>query len=64
MKRKRIIKKEKINLNDQLKIIDRATGIAIKKLEKERKAKSPRNYFVEWFRYIELTSEQLQKYLN
>ena len=46
-----------------MKIIDRVTDKAIKKVEIERKGKS-RNYFVEWFRYVELVSKDLNKYLN
>ena len=47
----------------QIKIIDRVTDKAIKQVEIERKDK-PRNYFVEWFRYAELVSKQINKYLN
>ena len=49
--------------NKQIKIIDRVTDKAIKQVEIERKGKS-RNYFVEWFRYVELVSKDLNKYLN
>ena len=55
--------KEKTRIDKQMKIIDRVTDKAIKQVEIERKGKS-KNYFVEWFRYIELTSKQLKKYLN
>ena len=49
--------------NKQLKIIDKITEKAIKQVELERKNKS-RNYIVEWFRYAELVSKGLNKYLN
>ena len=49
--------------NKQLKIIDKVTDKAIKQVEVERKGKS-RNYIVEWFRYVELVSKDLNKYLN
>ena len=54
----------KINKRKQLKIINKATEHAIQQIEKERKFQKPLNHFVEWFRYIELTSKQLKKYLN
>ena len=56
-------KKNKLKLNKQLKIIDRATDIALEQVERERKNKD-RNYIVEWFRYAELVSKGLNKYLN
>ena len=56
-------KKNKLKLNKQLKIINRATDIALKQVEHERKNKD-RNYIVEWFRYIELAGKELNKYLN
>jgi hypothetical protein len=49
--------------NKQLKIIDKITDKALKQVELERKNKS-RNYIVEWFRYVELVSKNLNKYLN
>ena len=49
--------------NKQLKIIDKITDKALKQVELERKNKS-RNYIVEWFRYAELVSKGLNKYLN
>ena len=49
--------------NKQLKIIDKITDKALKQVEFERKDKS-RNYIVEWFRYAELVSKDLNKYLN
>ena len=56
-------KKNKPKLNKQLKIIDRATDIALKQVEHERKNKD-RNYIAEWFRYMELASKELHKHLN
>ena len=52
--------KEKTRIDKQMKIIDRVTDKAIKQVEIERKGKS-RNYFVEWFRYVELVSKDLNK---
>jgi hypothetical protein len=49
--------------NKQLKIIDKITDKVLKQVELERKNKS-RNYIVEWFRYVELVSKNLNKYLN
>ena len=49
--------------NKQIKIIDRITDKALKQVELERKNKS-RNYIVEWFRYVELVSKDLNKYLH
>ena len=54
---------EKTRIDKQMKIIDRVTDKAIKKVEIERKGKS-RHYFVEWFRYVELVAKDLNKYLN
>ncbi len=49
--------------NKQIKIIDRITDKALKQVELERKNKST-NYIIEWFRYAELVSKGLNKYLN
>ena len=49
--------------NKQIKIIDKITDKALKQVELERNNKS-RNYIVEWFRYAELVSKDLNKYLN
>ena len=57
------LRKKKMRLNKQLKIINKATDMAIEQVEQERKDKD-RNYITEWFRYIELTSKKLHKYLN
>ena len=47
----------------QIKLIDKITSKAIKQVEKERGIKAT-NYISEWFRYVELVSEKLNKYLN
>ena len=49
--------------NKQIKIIDKITDKALEQVELERKNKS-RNYIVDWFRYVELVSKDLNKYLN
>jgi hypothetical protein len=54
----------KVKTNKQLKIIDKATDMAIRKVEMEVKNKEERNYIVEWFRYVELVGKDLNKYLN
>ena len=50
-----------MRLKKQLKIINKATDMAIEQVEQERKDKD-RNYITEWFRYIELASKKLHKY--
>ena len=55
--------KKKTDEDKQMKIIDRVTDKAVKQVELERKNKS-RNYIVDWFRYVELVSKDLNKYLN
>jgi hypothetical protein len=57
------LRKKKMRLNKQLKIINKATDMALEKVEQERKDMD-RNYITEWFRYIEITSKELSKYLN
>ena len=57
-----MMKQEKED-NKQLEIIDKITDKALKQVELEGKNKS-RNYIVEWFRYAELVSKDLNKYLN
>ena len=64
-------RKKKINiekecrrkLNKQLKVINKATDMALEQVERERRDKN-RNYIVEWFRYIELAGKELHKHLN
>jgi len=59
----KIDKKEKKKYEKQIKIIERITDKAIEQVEREARNK-PRNYIVEWFRYVELASKDLHKYLN
>ena len=59
------MRKEKITKENkkQIRILNRASERAIRKVEKERRGKR-RNYIEEWFRYIELVNRGLKKYLN
>lgn len=59
------MKKEKITNENkkQIKILNKATNSAIKKVEKENKHKD-RNLIDEWFRYVELVGQDLKRYLN
>ena len=52
-----------MNLKDQVDLLDKATNKAIKQVDKERKNKK-RNFIEEWFRYVELVSKQLTKWMN
>ena len=52
-----------MNLKDQVDILDKATNKAIKQVDKERKGKR-RNFILEWFRYVELVSKQLTKWMK
>ena len=52
-----------MNLKDQVDILDKATNKAIKQVDKERLGKK-RNFIEEWFRYVELVSKQLTKWMN
>lgn len=52
-----------MNLKDQVDILDKATNKAIKQVDKERKNQK-RNFIEEWFRYVELVSKQLTKWIN
>lgn len=47
----------------QIKLIDKITEKAIKKVEKEVINK-PRNHINEWFRYVEIVNQELKKHLN
>ena len=47
----------------QLNLIEKITDKAIKQVQKETKNQN-RNYILEWFRYVEIVSEKLSKYLN
>ena len=60
------MKKEKYKYNEtdkQIKILNRITDKVLKQIEKERDLKQT-NYIEEWFRYKELVSQRLKKYLN
>jgi len=52
-----------MNLKEQVAILDKATNKAIKQVDKERQGKR-RNFIEEWFRYVELVSKQLTKWMN
>ena len=47
----------------QIRIVDKAADKAIKQLERERKDEG-RSCIVDWFRYVELVSNQSRKHLN
>jgi|TARA_B100000073_G_scaffold330569_1_gene319156 hypothetical protein len=59
------VRREKITKENkkQIRILNRASERAIRKVERERRGKR-RNYIEEWFRYIELVNRGLKKYLN
>tara|TARA_B100001758_G_C18159674_1_gene478456 strand:- start:287 stop:466 length:180 start_codon:yes stop_codon:yes gene_type:complete len=59
------LRREKITKENkkQIRILNRASERAIRKVERERRGKR-RNYIEEWFRYIELVNRGLKKYLN
>ena len=59
MRREKVTKEHK----KQIRILNRASERAIRKVERERTGKR-RNYIEEWFRYIELVNRGLKKYLN
>ena len=52
-----------MNLKEQTELLDKATNKAIKQVTKERQGKH-RNFILEWFRYVELVSKQLTKWIN
>ena len=52
-----------MKLDEQTKLLDKATNKAIKQITKERAGKK-RNFILEWFRYVELVSKQLTKWMN
>jgi len=52
-----------MNLKEQTDLLDKATNKAIKQVTKERAGKK-RNFILEWFRYVELVSKQLTKWMN
>jgi hypothetical protein len=57
--------KQKINLGNkkQIKILNKVTNNAIRKVEQENKNKD-RDLIEEWFRYVELVGQDLKRYLN
>ena len=52
-----------MNLKEQTDLLDKATNKAIRQVTRERKGKR-RNFILEWFRYVELVSKQLTKWIN
>ena len=52
-----------MRLDEQEKILDRASTKAVDQVIKERKSKR-RNLIKEWFRFAELVSNQIRKYLS
>ena len=50
-------------LEEQEKILDKASSKAVDQVIKERKSKR-RNLIKEWFRFAELVSKQIRKYLS
>jgi hypothetical protein len=52
-----------MNLKDQVDLLDKATNKAVNQIDKERKGNTP-NFIEEWFRFVELVSKQLNKWVN
>ena len=52
-----------MKLEEQEKILDKASNKAVDQVIKERKTKR-RNLIKEWFRFAELVSQQIRKYLS
>ena len=52
-----------MKLREQTELLEKATDKAIKQVTKERQGKR-RNFILEWFRYVELVSKQLKKWVN
>ena len=52
-----------MRLDEQEKILNKASDRAVSQVIKERKTKR-RNLIKEWFRFAELVSTQLKKYLS
>jgi hypothetical protein len=52
-----------MNLDQQLKVLNRVTNKAIRQVKIESKNKR-KNFIAEWFRYVEIVSKQLKKWLN
>ena len=57
------MQKKEMEENKQIRILDKATDKAVKQVERERKDEQA-NYIIDWFRYVELVSNQLRKHLN
>ena len=52
-----------MKLDDQEKILNKASDKSVAQIIKERKT-SRRNLIKEWFRFAELVSKQIKKYLS
>tara|TARA_B100000519_G_C14034981_1_gene339926 strand:+ start:278 stop:436 length:159 start_codon:yes stop_codon:yes gene_type:complete len=52
-----------MRLEEQEKILDKASSKAVDQVIKERRSKR-RNLIKEWFRFAELVSKQIRKYLS
>ena len=52
-----------MRLDEQEKILNKASDRAVSQVIKERKTKR-KNLIKEWFRFAELVSTQLKKYLS
>ena len=52
-----------MKLREQTGLLGKATDKAIKQVTKERQGKR-RKFILEWFRYVELVSKQLKKWIN
>ena len=52
-----------MKLREQTELLEKATDNAINQVTKERQGKR-RNFILEWFRYVELVSKQLKKWIN
>ena len=52
-----------MRLDEKEKILDRASTKAVDQVIKERKTKR-RNLIKEWFRFAELVSKQIKRYLS
>ena len=52
-----------MKLDEQEKILNKASDKAVDQVIKERKSKR-RNLIKEWFRFAELVSKQIKRYLS
>ena len=57
------MKRKEMEEDRQIRIVDKAVDKAVQQLERERKDEGA-NYIVDWFRYVELVSNELRKRLN